>query len=52
MTQINEKAEAVQTEATNTWTTGAECSGSSSKVSPQTRSEELQDKTTFVVLDD
>ena len=50
MTQKSEKAEAKQTEATNTWTTGAECRGSSSKVSPQTRSGELQDKTTFIVL--
>ena len=49
-TQSNEKAEAVQIEATDTWVTGAECSGSSSKVSPQTRGEELQDKTTFIVL--
>ena len=48
-TQSNEKAEAVQIEATDTWRTGAECSGSS-KVSPQTRSEELQDKTTFILL--
>ena len=50
MSQSDGKAEAVQNEATNTWTTGAECSGSSSKVSPQTRSEELQDKTTLIVL--
>ena len=46
----NEKAEAVLVEATDTWMTGAECSGSSSKVSPQTESEELQEKTTFIVL--
>ena len=34
MTKIDEKAEAVHSEAINTWTTGAECSGSSSKASP------------------
>ena len=46
----NVKAKAVQVEATDTWTTGAGCSGSISKVSPQTQSEELQEKTTFIVL--
>ena len=46
----NEKAEAAPDEATDTWTTGADCSGSRSKVSPQTRSEVSQDKTTFDVL--
>ena len=42
----NEKAEALQVEATDTWTTGAGCSGSS-KVSPQPQSEE---KLKFVVI--
>ena len=45
-----DKAEAVQVEATDTWKTGAECSGSSNKVSPQTQSEEKLEKTKFIVL--
>ena len=40
-----EKAEAKQIDATDTWMTGSECSGSSSKVSPQTQSEEKLGKT-------
>ena len=44
------KAEAVQVETTDTWMTGAECSGSSNKVSPQTQSEEKLRKTKFIVL--
>ena len=46
----NEKAEAMQVEATDTWTTGAGSSGSSSKVSPQTQSEEKLEKTVFIVI--
>ena len=42
-----EKAEAKQIDVTDTWMTGAECSGSSSKVSPQTQSEEKLGKTKF-----
>ena len=45
-----EKAEAVQVEATDTWKTGAGCGGSSSKVSPQTQSEEKLEKTIFIVI--
>ena len=45
-----EKAEAKQIDATDTWTTGAGCSGSSSKVSPQTQSEGKLGKTEFIVL--
>ena len=44
------KAEALQVEATDTWKTGVGCSGSSSKVSPQTQSEEMLGKTKFIVL--
>ena len=50
MTKTDEKVEAVHSDPINTWTTGAERSGSSSKASPQARSGELQDKTTFIVL--
>ena len=45
-----EKAEAKHTDVTDTWTTDAGCSGSSSKVSPQTQSEEKLEKTKFIVL--
>ena len=45
----NEEAEAVQDEAADTWKAGTG-SSSSSKNSPQNQKEEMQDKTTFIVL--
>ena len=50
MNRRRQKAETAQVEATDTWIKGAECSGSSSKVSPQPQKEVSQEKTTFVVL--
>ena len=50
MSQSDGKAEAVQSEGLNTWSTGGEGNGSSSKTSPQNRSDEPQKKTTFIVL--
>ena len=50
MNRRRQKAETAQVEATDTWIKGAECSGSSSKVSPQLQKEVSQEKTTFVVL--
>ena len=50
MSQRDEKAEAVESEGFNTWSTGGEGNGSSSKTSPQNRSNEPQKRKTFIVL--
>ena len=45
-----EKEEGKHIDVADTWMTGTECSGSSSKVSPQIESEETFGKTKFIVL--
>ena len=48
--QKDEKAEAAKSEGPSTWRAGGEGKGSSSKTSPQNRSEEPQTENTFIVL--